>query len=190
MADPASAALIIAGGAKLVGAYGSYQTGKIQQKMYNMKSRQALLRSDQEALNEKRKGVQVLEKILATQAAINARAGAGAIDPYSGTPQGLRVFATAEGMQDFQISRDNASLIEQVGILQSIDYKQAGSMAAYQGRLAALTQIGEAAAGFAQVGGAPSGGGTMPGGTASGYTSIGPAAGTPTTSASTSGTYF
>lgn len=150
-------AAVIATGAKLIGAYGSLQTGKIQQKMYDMKARQALLRSDQEALNEKRKGVQVLEKILATQAAINARAGAGAIDPYSGTPQGLRVFATAEGMQDFQITRDNASLIEQVGILQSIDNKQAGSMAAYQGRLAALTQIGEAAFAYSQIGGAPSG---------------------------------
>ena len=146
----------IAAGTKLIGAYGSYQTGKIQQKMYNMKSRQALLRSDQEALNEKRKGIQVLDKILATQAAINARAGAGAIDPYSGTPQGLRVFAAAEGMQDFQVTRDNASLIEQVGILQSIDNKQAGSMAAYQGRLAAMTQIGEAAFAYSQIGGAPS----------------------------------
>ena len=148
-------AAVIAAGAKLIGAYGSYQAGKIQQKMYDMKARQALLRSDQEALNEKRKGVQVLQKILATQAAINARAGAGAIDPYSGTPQGLRVFAAAEGMQDFQITRDNASLIEQVGILQSIDNKQAGSMAAYQGRLAAITQTGEAAFAFAQVGGKP-----------------------------------
>ena len=148
-------AAVIAAGAKLIGAYGSYQTGKIQQKMYDMKARQALLRSDQEALNEKRKGVQVLQKILATQAAINARAGAGAIDPYSGTPQGLRVFAAAEGMQDFQITRDNASLIEQVGILQSIDNKQAGSMAAYQGRLAAITQTGEAAFAFSQVGGKP-----------------------------------
>lgn len=183
-------AAVIAAGAKLIGAYGSLQTGKIQQKMYNQKARQALLRSDQEALNEKRKGVQVLQKILATQAAINARAGAGAIDPYSGTPQGLRVFATAEGMQDFQITRDNASLIEQVGILQSIDNKQAGSMAAYQGRLAALTQVGEAVFSYSQIGGAPASGGTMPGGTAPGYTSIGPAAGVTTTSASTSGTYF
>jgi len=157
-------AAVIAAGAKLIGAYGSLQTGKIQQKMYNMKSRQALLRSDQEALNEKRKGVQVLEKILATQAAINARAGAGAIDPYSGTPQGLRVFATAEGMQDFQVTRDNASLIEQVGILQSIDNKQAGSMAAYQGRLAALTQIGQAAFAYSQIGGAPSNVGGFAGG--------------------------
>ena len=145
-------AAVIAAGAKLIGAYGSYQTGKIQQKMYDMKARQALLRSDQEALNEKRKGVQVLQKILATQAAINARAGAGAIDPYSGTPQGLRVFAAAEGMQDFQITRDNAALIEQVGILQSIDNKQAGSMAAYQGRLAAITQTGEAAFAYSQIG--------------------------------------
>lgn len=186
----AQAALPIAIAAGVVGAYGQYQSGQIQQRMYNQKARQALLRSDQEALNEKRKGVQVLEKIAATQAAINARAGAGAIDPYSGTPQGLRVFATAEGMQDFQITRDNASLIEQIGILQSIDNKQAGAMAAYQGRIAALTTLGQTAFAAYQIGGAGgAGGGTMPGGTASGYTSIGPAAGT-TASTSTAGVYF
>lgn len=172
----AEAAAAIAVGAKLVGAYGSYQTGKIQKKLFEIKSRDALLRTDQEFLKERQKGIQVLDKILATQAAINARAGAGAMDPYSGTPQALRVFATAEGMKDFQITRDNAALIEQVGILKSIDYKQAGSMAMYQARLNTLTQIGEAAFAYSQIGGAPSGGGTMPGGTAPGYTSIGSAA--------------
>ena len=145
-------AAVIAAGAKLIGAYGSYQTGKIQKKLFEIKSRDALLRTDQQALKEKRSGLQVLEKIAATQAAINARAGAGAIDPYSGTPQALRVFATAEGMKDFQITRDNAALFEQIGIMKSIDYKQAGSMAMYQARLAALTQIGEAAFAYSQIG--------------------------------------
>lgn len=152
-----AAAPYIYAGSQVVSAYGQYETGKIQQKMYNMKARQALLRSDQEALNEKRKGVQVLEKIAATQAAINARSGAGAIDPYSGTPQALRVFATAEGMRDFQITRENAALAEQIGILQSIDNKQAGSMAAHQGRIGAITTLGQAAFGYYQLGGATPG---------------------------------
>lgn len=146
------AAAAIAVATKLVGAYGSYQTGKIQKKLFEIKSRDALLRTDQEFLKERQKGIQVLDKILATQAAINARAGAGAMDPYSGTSQALRVFATAEGMKDFQITRDNAALIEQVGILKSIDYKQAGSMAMYQARLNTLTQIGEAAFAYSQIG--------------------------------------
>ena len=163
MADPVTATAI-AVGTGLISAKSQYDSGKIQQMMYNQKARQALLRSDQEALNERRKGVQVLKKIAATQAAINARAGAGAIDPYSGTPQGLRVFASAEGMQDFQITRDNASLIEQIGILQSNDNKQAGAMAAYQGRIAALTTLGQTAFAAYQIGSAPKNVGGFAGG--------------------------
>lgn len=173
----------------LMGAYGSYQSGKIQQKMYNIRARQALLRSDQEYNNEKRKGLAVLDKILSTQATINARAGAGSIDAYSGTPKVLQDFAYSEGMEDFMITQENAQLIEQTGILESIENKQAGAMAAYQGRLAAVAQIGQAAMSYAMIGGKPSGttGGGMPGGTVSGYTSVGPAAGP---SSATAGAYF
>jgi len=174
------AALAVAVGAQVVGAYGTYQSGKMQDQMYQMRARQALLRSDQEALREKEKGNQVLQKIVATMAAINARAGAGAIDPYSGTPQVLRDFALSEGMRDFTITRENASLIENAGILQAIDNRQAGAMARYQGRIGAIAQLGQAAFTAYSIKGSGStgggGGGGMPGGTAPGYTSVGPAA--------------
>ena len=41
----------------LIGAYGSYQSGKIQQKMYNVRGQQARIAADQQSLNEKRKGL-------------------------------------------------------------------------------------------------------------------------------------
>jgi len=94
----AQAALPIAIAAGVIGAYGQYQSGQIRQKMLDLKARNALLRTDQQSNVERQKGIAVLEKIGATLATINARAGAGAMDPYSGTSQGLRVFATAEGM--------------------------------------------------------------------------------------------
>jgi hypothetical protein len=153
MADPVTAAIFV--GATAVGAYGTYQSGQQQQRLYNLRSQQATLSSRQEMLREKQKGVQVLQKISATLAAVNARAAAGAMDPYSGTPGALREFALSEGMQDYTISRENAQLIEQIGILQSIDYKQAGANAAYQGRIGAITQIGQAALSYKMLGSAP-----------------------------------
>jgi hypothetical protein len=153
MADPVTAAIFV--GATAVGAYGTYQSGQQQQRLYNLRSQQATLSSRQEMLREKQKGVQVLQKISATLAAVNARAAAGAMDPYSGTPGALREFALSEGMQDYTISRENAQLIEQIGILQSIDYKQAGANAAYQGRIGAITQIGQAALSYNMLGSAP-----------------------------------
>jgi hypothetical protein len=146
-----AAALAVGAGASVIGAYGTYQAGQQQQRLYNLRSQQAALSSRQEMLREKQKGIQVLEKISATMAAVNARAAAGAMDPYSGTPSALRDFAFAEGMQDYTISRENAQLIEQIGILQSIDYKQAGANAAYQGRIGAISQLGQAAFNIAMI---------------------------------------
>jgi hypothetical protein len=146
-----AAALAVGAGASVIGAYGTYQAGQQQQRLYNLRSQQAALSSRQEMLREKQKGIQVLEKISATMAAVNARAAAGAMDPYSGTPGALRDFAFAEGMQDYTISRENAQLIEQIGILQSIDYKQAGANAAYQGRIGAISQLGQAAFNTAMI---------------------------------------
>lgn len=178
----------VAAAAAVVGAYGTYKSGQAQQKMYNIRSRQALIRADQESLNEKRKGIAVLEKVLSTLSTINARSGAGAIDPYSGTPQVLREFAYSEGMEDFTMTRENSQLIETMGILESIENKQAGAMAAYQGRIGAITQLGMAAYSMSKTGGPKTSGSTgMPGGTASGYTSIGPASGP---APAPSGAYF
>lgn len=154
MAEAAAVIGVVTG---LMGAYGTYQSGKIQQRMYNIKARQALIRSDQESLNEKRKGLAVLDKIMSTISTVNARSGAGAIDPYSGTPLVLQQFAMSEGMEDFIVTRENAQLIEQAGILESIDNKQAGAFAMYQARIGAIMQIGQAAASYAMIGGKPSG---------------------------------
>ena len=161
MADPVTAAFVAA---TAVGAYGTYQSGQQQQRLYNLRSQQAALSSRQEMLPHKRKGVQALQKISATLAAVNARAAAGAMDPYSGTPGALRDFALSEGMQDYTISRENAQLIEQVGILQSIDFKQAGANAAHQGRINAITQIGQAAFTYKMLGSAPKNVGGFAGG--------------------------
>lgn len=162
-------------GLSAVGAYGQYQAGQIQQRAYEIKARQARLRSDAEMVQEKQRGNEVLRGIGRTLASINARAAAGSIDPYSGTPEALRVFATSEGMEDFRISQENAQLIEQAGILQEIEYKQAGSYAASQGRMAALTTLAQGAMSYAMLGGAPkpSGATSLPGGTAPGYTTTG-----------------
>jgi hypothetical protein len=162
-------------GLSAVSAFGQLQAGKIQQRAYEIQARQARLRSDAEMVQEKQRGNEVLRGIGRTLATINARAAAGSIDPYSGTPEALRVFATSEGMEDFRISQENAQLIEQAGILQEIELKQAGSFAAYQGRMGALTTLGQGVASYAMLGGAPkpSGSTGLPGGTAPGYTTRG-----------------
>lgn len=156
MAEVAAAVAI---GASLLGAYGSYQSGKIQQKMYNIRGQQARIASDQQSLNEKRKGLGVLKKIMSHNATINARSAAGAIDAFSGTPNILKVLGAEAGLQDYGMTRDNSALIETMGILREIDSRQAGSFAAYQGRLNAIMQVGQATATYAMIGGGNGGNG-------------------------------
>ena len=155
-----AAGIAVAAGA--VGAYGSLQGGKIQQRMYQIRGRQAKIASDQQSINEKRKGLEVLRKITAHGAAINARSAAGAMDAFSGTPQIFKRIATQQGLEDFGVTRDNSEILETMGVLRQIDANQAGSFAAYQGRINAIMQIGQAAASYAMIN---PGGGGAPGGT-------------------------
>jgi len=154
----AEVAAAIAIGAAVVGAYGSVQSGKIQQKMYNIKGRQAKIAGDQQSLNERKKGIQVLEKISSYGATINARSAAGSVDAFSGTPLVFQRIGTQQGMEEFGVTRTNSEILETMGILQQIDNRQAGSLAAHQGRVAAIMQIGQAAASYAMIGGGGSGG--------------------------------
>jgi len=154
MAEVAAGIAVVTG---VLGAYGSYQSGKIQQKMYEIKGGQAKIAADQQSANEKKKGLDVLRKITAYGAAINARSAAGAIDAFSGTPQVFKRIATQQGMEDFGVTRDNSEILETMGILRQIDANQAGSFAAYQGRINAIMQIGQAAANYAMIN--PGGGG-------------------------------
>ena len=147
------AAAIIGVGASLLGAYGTYQSGKIQQKLAGVKARIAELQAGQSETNEKRKALNIMEKMGAYAATINARSAAGSIDAASGTPAMLKTFAYGAGTEDLLMVQDNAELIQLSGILTAIDARQAGAQAMYQARIGALSQIGQAAFSAAMIGG-------------------------------------
>ena len=53
-----------------------------------------------EALKYKQQGVEVLKNIARTQATINARAGAGSVDPFSGNAGNLALMAASDGANE------------------------------------------------------------------------------------------
>lgn len=53
-----------------------------------------------EALKYKQQGVEVMKNIARTQATINARAGAGGIDPFSGSAGDLSILAMTDGANE------------------------------------------------------------------------------------------
>jgi hypothetical protein len=60
----------------------------------------AKVQARSEALKYKQQGVEVMKNIARTQATINARAGAGGIDPFSGSAGDLSILAMTDGANE------------------------------------------------------------------------------------------
>ena len=105
----------------------------------------ARLQAKTESLKYKQQGLSILDNILQTQAAINARAGAGGVDPTSGSAVTVQQFAMGEGVTEFNIAADNAALALSEGYTQAGIYRSAGSTARKSADVAAIGSLGEAA---------------------------------------------
>jgi len=86
----------------------------------------ARIQGAQEALKYREQGLSVLDNILQTQAAINARAAAGGIDPFSGSALALTRYAEGRGARELYTIQDNQIIAERGGEMQAAEYmKQA-----------------------------------------------------------------
>lgn len=88
---------------------------------------QARVEARAEALKYKQQGVAVLDNILRTQANIMARAGAGSIDPFSGSAMALRYRALAKGAEEFYLSSEGQTIVTATGEAQAGQYLQQAS---------------------------------------------------------------
>ena len=110
-----------------------------------------------EALKYKQQGVKVLENILQTDALIVARAGAGGIDPFSGSAKTLSDFALAKGIEEKQLSDDGALIAIRTGMMQADQRMMQAKATMLAGVANAATAFGEAYAFDKQLGTAPAG---------------------------------
>jgi len=110
-----------------------------------------------EVLKFKQQGIAVMDNILATKAAINARAAAGGIDPFSGSAKALSLYAEKKGANELYISRDGEQIAFGVGEAQAMQYASQAKSAMAAGRTAALSTITNYAVGQFGLGGAPGG---------------------------------
>jgi len=124
--------------AMLVSAYGQYEQGKTQQKIYNAQAEQANIQAGfqaqqaemqgrTEAMRARQEGVKTLVNINRTLSTVRARAGAGAIDPFSGSAGSLQTYALREGYTDFDLSQENAKLASSSAGFQANVYRYSGS---------------------------------------------------------------
>ena len=132
-------------GSKLAQAGAQSEVGRAQQRGYEQQAQQAELKGRSEAIAYKQQGAEALQNLNETLAAIIARAGAGGVDPTSGSAATVQMFAMSEGATEAQISKDNAVLALGEGYTQGGIYRSAGSTARRSANVSAAVSIGEAA---------------------------------------------
>lgn len=108
----------------VAGGVSSMMAGQQQSAMYGMQAAQAQMQSQQALAQAKanelkyksaevqyiQQGVNVLNRTLSTVATITARAGAGSIDPFSGSAGQLSNLAFGKGFGEFNFAREGAAM--------------------------------------------------------------------------------
>lgn len=129
------------------------KAGREAAKGYAAQATQARLQAKQEALRYREQGVKVLDNILKTQAAVVARAGAGGLDPFSGSAAGLQQYALAKGATELFTIQDNQVITLRSGELEAQQLMIRGKSAQRQGLISGFSTLLTAASGAQQTGG-------------------------------------
>lgn len=137
-------------------AYSQLKAGQQQAKGLMQQAAFRRVQARSEVLKYKQQGIAVMDNILQTQATINARAGAGGIDPLSGSARALALYADKKGANELYLTRDGEKIAFGVGEAQAMQYASQAKSAMAAGRTAALSTITSYAIGQFGMGGKPS----------------------------------
>ena len=119
--------------------------GKAQANQLNAQARQTELQGRVQAIEYQTEASNALSNLEKVLAANNARASAGNMDPLaSGSSQDLIArLNMREGVNQFMIARDNASMAKQMAAYQAGQYRTAASNAKKFSQTQALIGLGE-----------------------------------------------
>lgn len=171
IASAASGLFSVMGAISSVGSgAAAIAAGRQQQAMYNlqatqaqMQGRQAQIKAKSDELKYRQQGVAALDRTLSTVATIAARAGAGSIDPFSGSAGALGTYAFGKGLGEFNFAQESAALAretgnigEAAGNIQAALYTISGEQALAAGYVKGATSIASGLYQFSKIGGAPS----------------------------------
>ena len=134
-----------------VSAAGTVMSGMAQQQQYKMQAEQAELRGRSEAIAYKQKGADALRNLNETLAAIISRSASGGVDPTSGSAATLQQYAMGEGIREFNIAADNASMALGQASAQAGIYKSAGQSAMLSSLVSAGGAVGQGAYRYGQL---------------------------------------
>jgi hypothetical protein len=132
-----------------VSAIGQIQAGRQKAAEYRAQAKQEELKAGQASIQHLQQGVATLRRVRSNMSTVNARAAAGGLDPYSGSPAALKQYAQKAGTEEFYLTQENSQLALITGEMNSAQYNMAATQAKRQGYFNAA---GSMASAFMTVG--------------------------------------
>jgi len=126
-----------------VSAGASIYSGVMQQRAYNAQAEQAKIQGRSQAIAYKQQGAMVLRNLNEFLASTIAVAGAGNVDPTSGSARVMQEFARAEAYAEYGTSLDNAVLAKEGAAAQAQIYRMGGRAAFLTGVVNAAGTLGQ-----------------------------------------------
>ena len=113
-----------------------------------LQAQQAELQGRQNALNYNRQAMKVLDRQQQLAAMARARAGAGGVDPLTGSPLTIQQVDAMKANQEFGIARENAEMAVYGGLAQSQSLQSAADFTSSMGFLQAGIQATQGLASY------------------------------------------
>jgi hypothetical protein len=130
----------------VVSAIGDIQAGQAQKRQYNLQAQQSTLEGQRKAIQYEQRSNDVLRRRLQANAALAARAYAGGIDPFSGSPDVVRAANETAAGREYARLLEDADAAMRGGAFQAELYREAGRTAERTAYFRAATRLGSAAA--------------------------------------------
>ena len=123
-------------------AYATYQAGMAQKAYYDSQAVMSQLQYKSKEIEAKENGVEVLKKTNEALATIIAKAAAGGMLPNEGSALLAQTLSIKEGAEDFQVSKLNEEIIQNLGLIEFQNLKMAGKFAKQAGIMGAIFGLG------------------------------------------------
>ena len=132
--------------AAVIGAYGEIEAGKAQKRQYGLQAQQTEVESQRKVIQYEQRSNEVLRRRLDANAALSARAYAGGVDPFSGSPDIVRAANDTAAGREYARLLEDADAAMRAGTFQAEIYKEAGRTALRTSYFRAAAKLGAAAA--------------------------------------------
>ena len=123
-------------------AYATYQAGMAQKAYYDSQAAMSRLQYKSKEIEAKEAGVEALKETNKALSTIIAKAAAGGMLPNEGSALLAQTMSIKEGAEDFQISKLNEEIIQNLGLIEFQNLKMAGKYAKQAGIMGAIFGLG------------------------------------------------